>query len=169
MTFFEKIASLFPTEYLVTFGMCLLGSLSVAIVMRFVVKTSLVKLDAYIKEKHPSDKVSAIYQTVKAIGYAVLAGILTIIAVYKLMAICPFPAEGNKALTIFYVIPMYALQWFLDAHMKKLACRIFGLEYDGGDEADKPEKEKEARSPKVHTKKVKYYIDEDGNEVPLEQ
>ena len=153
---FKSFFTLLPQDYLVTLAMCVLACLSVGIVMRFFVKTALRYLDKFIKSKHPDDKVMAIYKTVKAIVYAILGGIFIGIALGKLMAVCPFPMDNNKALAIFYFVPMYALQWFFDAHMRQIANRLFGLE-------DELEEKK-----KVYIKKTKYTIDEDGNEVPVE-
>lgn len=164
--FFDKLFTVLPKDSLLTFAMCVLASVCVAIVMRFFIKTCLVVLDKYIEKKHPSDKVMAIYKTVKAVAYFLIAGILVGYALSKLMSVCYFPADNNRALAMFYFIPMYALQWFLDAHMKKIACKMFGLEYDG-DEGSSPII-KEAK-PKVFTKKVKYTVDDEGNEIPVEQ
>ena len=157
--FLKTLFTAMPNDYLVTLAMCILACLGVAIVMRFFVKTALVQLDKYIESKHPSDKVLAIYKTVKAIVYCLIAFALTAYALGKLMSVCPFPADNNRALAMFYIVPMYALQWFLDAHMKKLACRLFGLEYDGTEEV---------KQKKVYTKKVQYTLDDEGNEVPVE-
>ena len=165
---FKAIVSIIPTDLLITLGLCVIASFCVGFVMRFFVKTCLVKLDAYIKEKHPSDKVAAIYQTVKSISYFLIAAILVAFVLHRLMAICPFPMDNNKALAIFYFIPIFALQWFFDAHMKKIAARIFGLPYNGEDEEKEPKPVKVAK-PKVHSRKVYYTIDEEGNEVPVEQ
>lgn len=166
--FFDKIASFLPVDIIVTFAVCVLASLSVAIVMRFIVKTAFLRLNAYIKEKHPSDKVSAIYNTIKSIAYLLIAGALVAFALGKLMAVCTFPADNNKALAMFYFIPMYALQWFLDAHMKKLACKIFGIEYDGKESSGEAKPEK-APKHKVYTRKLRYTLDDEGNEVPVEE
>ena len=59
--FFDKLFTVLPKDSLLTFAMCVLASVCVAIVMRFFIKTCLVVLDKYIEKKHPSDKVMAIY------------------------------------------------------------------------------------------------------------
>lgn len=161
--FIDTLFTSMPKDYLATLAMCVLASFGVAFVMRFFIKTALAQLDKYIETKHPSDKVMAIYKTVKAIVYCVIAGILVGYALGKLMKICTFPADNNKSLAMFYFIPMYALQWFFDAHMKKIACKLFGLDYDGTEEITK------TNTPKVFTKKVKYTFDADGNEIPVEE
>lgn len=164
--FFANLLAFIKQDLVVTTFVCVLASFCVGFVMRFFVKTALVKLDDYVYGKHTDDKTLALYQTIKSIVYVVLAGILTAFALHRLMAICPFPMDNSKALAMFYFIPMFALQWFFDAHMKKIACKVFGLPYDGSDE--KEERPVKEPKPKYHTKKVKYIIDEEGNEVPVE-
>lgn len=165
--FLKNIFSFIQSDYVVTFAMCVLASLGVAIIMRFFVKTAFIKLDEYFKSRGKDDKFLAIYNTCKAIAYLVIAGVLTIIALSKLMNVCVFPAENSRALSIFYFLPMFALQFFLDKHMKKIACHLFGIEYEKDDE-EKEEKPVKEKKPKVHYKKVAYTLDDEGNEVPVE-
>lgn len=163
--FFKNLLSFFESDLVVTFAMCLLASLGVAIIMRFFVKTVFIKLNEYFKSRGKDDKFFAIYNTIKAVLYLVIACVLTCIALSKLMSVCVFPADNSRALAIFYFVPMLALQFFFDKHMKKIAYKMFGIECDEEVQEEVPAKEKK---PRVHYKKVAYTLDDEGNEVPVE-
>lgn len=161
-----EFLSAIPTDLCITLGMCLLASLSVAILMRFFVKPACVKLDEFIASKLVDEKGKAVYATVKAYALTAIACALTIFFLARLMKICVFPADGNKALAPFYFIPMLALQYFFDAHMKRIACKMFGLPYE---EDVKTEEVKEPKPEKCKIHGVWYIKDANGNFVPLEE
>ena len=156
---FDKLFNVIPADLVITVGMCFLASLCVAIVMRFFVKIIFVKLDEFISTK--TDKEKAIYGTVKSALLTAFAFCFTAFALSRLMKICVFPADNNKALAIFYYIPMLALQYFLDVHMKPLAYKAFGLPYDKKEEAKKEEKIK-----KFKIDGIWYIKDVNGQLVP---
>lgn len=162
----DKVLAFLGHELVLTFALCLLGSLSVAIVMRFFVKQVLGKVDDYIKTKHPDDKVSAIYTAVKSFLYTGIAFVLTGVVLAMLMHVCAFPYGNNVWLSFLYFIPMLALQYFFDRKMKRLACIMFGLPYEG--ESSDDEEEEKPKKKKVHYKRVAFTLDEEGNEVPVE-
>lgn len=157
---FEKIFSVIPVDLVITVGMCFLASLCVAIVMRFFVKPVAVKLDEFIAKK--GEKAQAIYATVKGVVLTLLACLLTGIVLSRLMKVCVFPADNNRALAMFYYIPMLALQFFLDTHMKRLCCKVFGLPYE---EKEKEEK-KEEKVKKFKIDGAWYFKDVNGQIVP---
>ena len=157
---FSEFVNKLPLDIIITIGMCIIGCFCVAVVMRFFVKPCLAKLDDYFDNKCKSEKAKAIYHTIKAIGYTLLAFVLTFVALLRLYSVCTFPYDNTKALLPFFLIPMLALQYFFDKHMKNLEYKIFGFEPE-------PAEEKPAK-PKVYTKKVQYVLDDDGNEVPVE-
>lgn len=159
-------AGIFGNDIAVTFGLCLLGTISVAIAMRFFIKPILQKLDDYFKTKVTSEKAQAVYGVVKSAIYTGFAFILTATTLGMLYKVCKFPYNNSPFLCWLYFIPMFALQWFFDAKMKRLACRIFGLKCDSSieEEEDIPKPKK----PKIKYKKVAYTVDDDGNEVPLD-
>ena len=167
MNILSVIGNFLGNPLVVTFALCLLGSLSVAIVMRFFVKQILNKVDEYISAKHPDDKIGAIYLAIKSFLYTATAFVLTAVVLSMLMHVCEFPYENNKWLSFLYFIPMLALQFFFDRKMKRLACLMFGLPYDTPDDDDE-EKEDKPKKQKIHYKKVPYTVDEEGNEVPVD-
>lgn len=157
---FDKLFTVIPADLVITVGMCFLASLCVAIVMRFFVKMIFVKLDEFISTK--TDKEKAIYATVKSALLTAFAFVLTAFALSRLMKICVFPADNSKALAIFYFIPMVALQYFLDTHMKRLACKAFGLPF----EEKEKEAKKEEKIKKFKIDGVWYIKDVNGQLVP---
>lgn len=160
-----KLLYFLGTDSVMTFVLCLMGSLSVAIVMRFFVKPILSKVDEYIANKDQSEKVVAIYNAVKSAIYTVIAFVLTFGVLAMLFKVCVFPYNNSPWLAFLYFIPMLALQFFFDKSMKKIACKMFGLPYPVEDEEQEEEKPKKQ---KIHYKKVAYTIDDDGNEVVVE-
>ena len=165
MNILSVIGNFLGNPLVVTFALCLLGSLSVAIVMRFFVKQILNRVDDYISAKHPDDKVGAIYLAVKSFLYTAIAFVLTAVVLSMLMHVCTFPYDNNAWLSFLYFIPMLALQFFFDRKMKRLACIMFGLPYEKEDEDE--EKEEKPKKQKIHYKKVPFTVDEEGNEVPV--
>ena len=160
-----NVLSFLGTDSVMTLALCLMGSLSVAIVMRFFVKPILTKVDEYIATKDQSDKVVAIYNAVKSAVYTLIAFALTAGVLVMLMKVCVFPYENSPWLAFLYFIPMVALQFFFDKSMKKIACKMFGLPYPHEeDEEEQPKPKKQ----KIHYKKVAYTIDDDGNEVAVD-
>lgn len=148
----EWLFKVVPAEYCVTIGLCFLASLCVAIIMRFFVKTALTKVEEYMTGKfHEGDKALAIYKTVKSYALLCIACVITLVFLKKLFAVATFPCENNKALLFFYFVPMFALQFFLDTHMKKLACKAFGLPFE---EEPKEEKVVKPRIYKIDGEKL---------------
>lgn len=162
----REFISAIPTDIVVTTAMCILASLSVAIVMRFFVKPVLIKLDELFANKITSEKAKAIYATIKAFAFVVIAGILTAYCLAKLMTFCTFPANNAKALSFLYYIPMFALQFFLDRHMKKIFCKVFGIPYEETKEAPV---EEEPKAPRKRINGVWYIQNENGYWVPEEK
>ena len=160
-----KVLSFLGTDAVMTFALCLMGSLSVAIVMRFFVKPILSKVDEYIASKDQSEKSVAIYKAVKSALYTLVAFILTLGVLSMLMKVCVFPYDNSPWLAFLYFIPMLALQFFFDKSMKKIACKMFGLPYP---EEEEEEEQPKPKKQKIHYKKVAYTIDDDGNEVALD-
>ena len=152
-----------PTDLVVTVGLCFLEALSIAIIMRFFVKPAMKKLDTYMESKVGTDtKAYAVFATIKNYIYLVVAAVLTLVFLLMLMKVAVFPCNNSKALVFLYFIPVFALQFFLDTHMRKLACKCFGFPY----EEEEEETEKVAK-PKVYTVAgQKYTKDENENLVP---
>jgi hypothetical protein len=158
-----KVLSFLGTDAVMTFALCLMGSLSVAIVMRFFVKPILSKVDEYIASKDQSEKSVAVYNAVKSAIYTLVAFTLTAGVLGMLMKVCTFPYDNTPWLAFLYFIPMVALQFFFDKSMKKIACKMFGLPFpQDEEEEEKPKKQK------ILYKKVAYTIDADGNEVAID-
>lgn len=160
--FFVNLLSFIQSDLVETIGLCVLASLCVALVVRFF-KLCFAQLDKLAKAKVLSEKFLAIYNTIKAVLYYVVAFVLTAIALGKLMSFCVFPADNAKALAIFYFIPMFYLQFFFDKHLKAIFCKIFGI--DPNSDEEKPKEKKQ----KVFSKKIYYTLDDEGNEVPVEE
>ena len=160
-----KVLSFLGTDLVMTLALCLMGSLSVAIVMRFFIKPILAKVDEYIATKDPADKVVAIYSAIKSALYTAIAFLLTLGVLAMLMKVCVFPYGNTPWLAFLYFIPMVALQFFFDKSMKKIACKMFGLPYPHEEEEEEQPKPKKQ---KIHYKKVAYTIDDDGNEVAID-
>lgn len=158
-----KVLYFLGTDAVMTFVLCLMGSLSVAIVMRFFVKPILSKVDEYIANKDQSEKVVAIYNAVKSAIYTVIAFVLTLGVLTMLFKVCVFPYDNSPWLAFLYFIPMLALQFFFDKSMKKIACKMFGLPIE-----DEEQEEEKPKKQKIHYRKVAYTIDDDGNEVVVE-
>lgn len=167
---FTTILSFFEQDYVATVSLCLLACLSVAIVMRFFVKQCLRTADEYFSKKAEQDsKAVVIFNTVKSCVYTLTACTLTAIALGMLMKVCKFPCENSLSLVPFYYVPMLAVQWFLDKHMKKLACSLFKIDCEADPETDEEPAPAKPKKVKVHYKKVAYTLDEDGNEVLVEK
>lgn len=162
--------SLLNKEALTTVGLCVLASLGVAIVMRFFVKPVFLGIDKFINSKYEDGtKVAGIYATVKAIIYTGSAFVLMCLALAQLMKVCTFPLDNSVYLAWLYFVPMYALQFFLDKNMKRIANKVFGLDPVEEPEDEEPEeKPAKPKKVKVYTKKIKYTLDDDGNEVALD-
>ena len=154
-----------PSDLMVTIGLCLLGSFSVAVVMRFFVKPAFRKLDEYMDSKYDdTSKALAVFRTLKNVFYLALAGLLTAYVVRKLMGVATFPCNNSKELAIFYFIPMFAVQMFLDLNMKKIMYWIFNINYKEDKSEEEQPKEKKPKIYKVDG--AKYIKNEDGQLVP---
>lgn len=153
--------SFIPSELIVTLGLCLLGSFSVAVIMRFFIKPAFCKIDSYMYGKYDEDsKALAVFNTIKNVFYLIIAGVLTLYVVRKLMGICQFPCDNSKELLLFYFIPMFAVQMFLDLNMKKIMYWIFNIKYEDSEKKDEPSKEKKPKIYKIDGEK--YIKDENG-------
>lgn len=173
MQFFNSLIIALSSDIANTLMMCCLSALCVALVMRFIVKGALKALDEYVENNvEPSNRLYGIYYTVKAFLYSGIAFALTVFAMSRIFAVCIFPLANAKELFFLYCIPVYALQWVLDKYMKPLAEKWFGIKIEIDEEGNvvKPEKAEKPAKPKkvkVHTKKVKYTVDENGNEIVI--
>lgn len=159
-----NLVSFLGTDAVMTFVLCLMGSLSVAIVMRFFVKPIFSKVDEYIASKDQSDKSVAVYTAIKSALYTAIATVLTLVVLTMLFKVCKFPYDNCPWLAFLYFIPMLALQFFFDKSMKKIACTLFGLPLPVEEEHE----EEKPKKQKIRYKKVAYTIDDDGNEVAVE-
>lgn len=173
MQFLQSLIIALSSDVANTIFMSALAGLCVALVMRFIVKGALKALDEYMETNvEPSNRWYGIYYTVKAFLYSGVAFLLTTFAMSKVFAVCVFPLGNARELFFLYLIPVYALQWVLDKYMKPLAEKWFGIkiEIDENGNVVKPEKAQREPKPKkvkVHTKKVRYTVDENGNEVVI--
>lgn len=163
---FVRLGAFLGTQTVATLGLCILACLSVAIIMRFFIKPILSNLDEYIVFEENPTKKYCIYNTVKSFAYTAVAFVLTAIALGMLMQVCKFPCNNSPFLAWVYYVPMVALQYFLDKNMKRLADRVFG--FKSAESEDEEEPAPKAKKPKVYTKKIKYTVDADGNEVALD-
>lgn len=168
---FNLILQFLSNDAVATVCLCILASLSVALLMRFFVKKVFEGTDKYIKATYEeASKIAGIYASVKSVIYTATAFVLTGIALAMLMKVCKFPFDNSVYLAWLYFIPMVFVQFLFDKNLKALACKWFGIEVKGidDDEETEEEKPKKVRKPKVYTRKVKYTIDEEGNEVTLD-
>ena len=161
--------SFIPRDLIVTIGLCLLGSFSVAVIMRFFIKPAFRKIDSYMYGKYDeTSKALVVFNTCKSVVYLGIAGVLTLYVVHKLMGVAQFPCNNNQELLIFYFIPMFAVQMFLDLNMKKIMYWIFNIKYEEDDNKDE-EKQKEKKVKIYKIDGAKYVKDENGQLVPYQE
>jgi hypothetical protein len=125
---------------------------------------------AAIEKKNEGDKTkTAAIATVKAVTSLILAVILTAWFLLCLMEALVFPGSEPKALYPIYFLLLFLWQLFVDMKggIKALWKAFFNKEPKAAPIEE--ESEPKPRKQKVLVRKIRFTIDEDGNEVLLDE
>lgn len=126
---------------------------------------------AAIEKKNEDDKKkSSTLATVKAVTSLILAGVLTAWFLKCLMAALDFPGSNPKALYPVYFLLLFLWQLFVDMKggIKALWKTFFTKEPKSAASVEE-DPEPKPRKPRVLVKKIRFTIDDEGNEVPLDE
>lgn len=163
--FVATVIGYLTSDAMVTLGMCILGCFAVGVIMRFFVKQALRGLDDYMAGEGIDPYKKAVYSGIKGSLYTIIGAGLTLFVLVQLMSHCVFPCDNAKCFAWIYFVAMYLAQRFFDAHLVELANRFLGINITIKEREPRAKRE---RKPRVKYKKVKYVLDDNGNEIVVQ-